>query len=100
MDHVAQALVGYTTLIGGLGGGSKPALVNAAAVEAIGVGVIGVQLEPQARLQERTRHPRRCQAQQPPCRLQCGIHVFADILFNSLELLNGFRSNSHGLVLV
>ena len=44
VHHVAQALVGDTTLIGRLGGRSKPALVNAAAVEAIGIGVIRVQL--------------------------------------------------------
>ena len=56
-----------------------------------------MQLEPLARLQKHLRHPGRCQPQQAAGRLQCGVHMFADILFDRLELLNRFRSNSQSM---
>ena len=56
-----------------------------------------MQLEPLARLQKHPRHPGRRQPQQAAGRLQRGVHMFADILFDRLELLNRFRSNSQSM---
>ena len=57
-DHrVGKALVGRAIVVCGLGRRGEPSLVDAAAVEAEGVRVVGMQLEPQAGLQERARHP-------------------------------------------
>jgi len=81
-DAVAEPLVGHAALIGGLGGRGKPALVNAAAMGAIGVGVVRVQLDAQAGLEEGARNPIRREAQQAAALLQGGFrqgfHVPAD----------------------
>jgi hypothetical protein len=64
-DHrVGKALVRRAIVVCGLGRRGEPSLVDAAAVEAEGVRVVGMQLEPQAGLQERTRHPTRGEPQQ------------------------------------
>ena len=47
-DAVAEALVGDAAFVGGLGGGGEPAFVNAAAVGAVSIGVVGMELEAQA----------------------------------------------------
>ena len=72
-DAVAQALVRHAAFVGGLGGGGEPALVNAAAVGAVGVGVVGMQLDAQAGLEEGARHPGGREAQQAAGVLQRGF---------------------------
>ena len=52
VHHVAQPLIRHSALVGGLGGGAEPTLINAAAIQAVSIGIIRMQLEPQARLQE------------------------------------------------
>src|SRR5207247_7989963 len=47
-DDVAQALVRDAALVGRLGGRGEPPLVNTAAIGAVGVGVVRMELEPQA----------------------------------------------------
>ena len=63
-DHVAEALVGRAVVVRGGSGGGKPPLVDAAAVQAEGVQVVGVQLQALARLEEGARHPAGCEAQE------------------------------------
>jgi hypothetical protein len=52
VDDVAESLVRRAVVVGGGRGRSEPPLVDAAAVEAEGVQVVGVELEPLARLEE------------------------------------------------
>jgi hypothetical protein len=61
---VAQAFVRHAAFVRRLGGGREPALVDAAAVRPVGIGVVRMQLEAQAGLEEGARHPGRRQAQQ------------------------------------
>ena len=61
---VAQPFIRDPAFVGRFGGGSKPALVNAAAIGAVGVGVVRVQLDAQAGLQERAGDPIGCEPQQ------------------------------------
>jgi hypothetical protein len=56
-DAIRKSLVGRAVVVGRFGCRTKPTLVDAAAVEAEGVRVVGVQLDAQPRLQERARHP-------------------------------------------
>ena len=85
-DHaVAQALVRHAAFVGGLGGGGEPALVNAAAVGAVGVDVVRVQLDAQAGLEERARHPGGRQAQQAAGVLQGGFDEGLDVLGDGFE---------------
>jgi len=51
-DTVAEAFVRNTSFISSFRGGSKPALIDAAAVGAVGVGVIRMKFDAQARLEE------------------------------------------------
>jgi len=88
VHHVAQSLVRHAPFVGRLGGGAEPALVDAAAIQPIGVRVVRMQLEPQPRLQERARHPSGREPEQPAGFLEGSVYVFADILFDSLELFN------------
>ena len=78
-DDVAQAFVGRAVVVGGRRGGGEPALVDAAAIEAEGVEVVGMQLEPLARLQERARHPAGGEAQQAAVVLERAFHQGADV---------------------
>src|SRR5208283_1904176 len=70
---VAQALVADAAFVGGLGGGGEPAFVYAPAVGAVGVGIVGVQLDAQAGLEERARDPVGREAQQATGILQGGF---------------------------
>jgi hypothetical protein len=89
-DHaVAEALVGHAALVGRLGGGGEPALVNPAAVGAVGVGVVGMELDAQARLEEGARDPVGREAQQAAGVLQSGFNAGADVLRDGFELCDG-----------
>jgi len=84
-DAIAQAFVGDAAFVGGLGGGGEPAFVNAAAVGAVGVGVVGVELDAQAGLEERAGHPGGREAQQAVSLLQNCFDKGADVLRDGLE---------------
>lgn len=56
-DDVREAFVIGTAFVGGDGGGAEPAFVDAAAAEAVGVGVIGVELDAEAGLKEGAGDP-------------------------------------------
>jgi hypothetical protein len=58
LEHAPrQALVGDAALVGGLGRAREPPLVDAAAVEPVGVVVVGVQPHPLAGVEETPGHP-------------------------------------------
>ena len=78
-----QALIGRAILIGRLGRARKPTLVDAAAIETVGIIIGRVQAQPFAGVQETARHPRRRETQ----------HAFASVegfVQNVGEVL-GFR---------
>ena len=52
-----EPLVGHAALVGGFGGAGEPALVDPAAVEAVGVVVVGVEADPLAGVEKTPRHP-------------------------------------------
>ena len=54
----AEAFVPHAAFVGGFGRAGEPALVDAAAVRAVGVPIVGVQLDPLARDAETTAAPR------------------------------------------
>ena len=56
-EHIAQPLVGRAVVIHSRGGGSEPALVDAAAMGAVSVEIARVELEPAAGLRIDPRHP-------------------------------------------
>ena len=62
--HVAQSLIRHAPFVGGFGRRSEPTFVDTTAVGAIGVGVVRVEFEAEARLEEGAWHPGRSQAQQ------------------------------------
>jgi hypothetical protein len=71
-DHVAKAFIrGRERAVIGLGGRSKPALVDTAAHGAIGIEIAGVKLEALARDAERARHPGGGEAQYAFTLIQC-----------------------------
>jgi hypothetical protein len=86
---VAQAFIVVTAFVGRLGRRSEPALVNAAAVQAVGVGVVRVQLDAQAGLQKRARHPGWRQAEQAAGRREFGFDDAFDVGFDLLEVEHG-----------
>ncbi len=88
---IAQPFVGRAVLVGGRGGGGEPALVDAAAVQAEGVEIVGMELEPLARLQEGARHPARGQAQQPAALGQRGFDDGGDFGFDDFERCDRFH---------
>ena len=57
VDDVTQAFVRRAVVVGGGRGRAEPAFVDAAAVQAEGVEVFRVELEPLARLEEGPGHP-------------------------------------------
>ena len=63
-DDVRETFVGRPVIVRRFGGGSEPALVDAATVETESVEIIRVKLEAFAGLQERARHPARGEAEQ------------------------------------
>src|SRR5690606_14989934 len=56
-DNVGETFVGIAALVGGFGGGAEPAFVDAAAIEAVGVGVVGVKFDAEAGLEEGAGNP-------------------------------------------
>ena len=56
-DDVGETLVFGAAFVGGDGGGAEPALVDATAAEAIGVGVVGVEFDAQAGLEKGAGNP-------------------------------------------
>ena len=83
--HIAQALVGRAIFIGRRRGGAKPAFIDAAAVEAKGVEVVGMQFEPFARLEKGARHPAWGQAEQAAAIFQRGINQRSNFRFDCFE---------------
>ena len=63
----------------------EPALVDAAAVQAVGVEIVGMKLEPLARLEERARHPARREAQQASTLVQGALDKRPKIGINSVQ---------------
>ena len=57
-DDVGEAFVGVAAFVGGFGGGAEPAFVDAAAAESVGVGVVGVEFDAKAGLEEGAGGPR------------------------------------------
>ena len=66
LDHnnVAESLIGSSTGAGGRSRGGKPALVDAAAIQPIGIEVIGMKFETPARPEEHARNPARRKTEQ------------------------------------
>src|SRR5262245_5177363 len=61
-SDVAQPLVGQAAFIGGFGGAGEPAFVNATAISAIGIPIVGMQFDSLAGMQEAARNPCRSQS--------------------------------------
>jgi hypothetical protein len=78
---VAQPFVRRAVFIGGGRGGGEPAFVDAAAVQAEGVEVIGMQFEAFAGLEKGARHPARRQPQQSAALGQGGFEPGARLCF-------------------
>ena len=58
LEHApGKPLVGHTALVGGLRRAGKPTLVDAAAVEAVGVVIVGMEADPLAGMEEAAGHP-------------------------------------------
>jgi len=78
-DYIAQAFVGHASFIGRFGCRSEPALVNPPTIRPVGVGVVRVQLESQAGLEEGARDPIGCEtklaAGPPDFRLRLGLRI-------------------------
>jgi hypothetical protein len=91
---VAEAFIGYAILIGSGSGRGEPALVDAAAIEAEGVKVIGMKLQALAGLKERARHPGGGHAEQAAVVLERAFEKRLDVAADGLE----FSYGSHGLV--
>jgi hypothetical protein len=74
----AKALVPHAAFVGCFGRAGEPALVDAAAVRAVGVPVVGMQPDPLAGVQERPRHPRGRQTQPPLADVERPIQYLGD----------------------
>jgi hypothetical protein len=85
-DAVAQALVRHAAFVGGFGGGSEPTFVNAAAVQAVGVGVVGMKLDAQTGLEKRAWHPVGRQAQQSAGARKFDRHFGGGVRLDDFEL--------------
>jgi hypothetical protein len=64
-NNVAESLIGSSTGAGGRSRGGKPALVDAAAIQPIGIEVIGMKFETPTR-PKRARNPARGKTNNPP----------------------------------
>ncbi len=84
-DDIAQAFVGRAIFVGGGRGGGEPALVDAAAVQAERVKVIGMQLEALAGLEKGARHPARGESQKTAGFCKCGFNQGLNVGFDCLE---------------
>ena len=93
-DGVAEALVVGAALVGGDGGGGEPAFVDAAAVQAVGVGVIGVEFDAEAGLEEGARHPGGGEAEETAGGGELGLNEALRGFFDDLEIEDG--GNGHG----
>ena len=82
---VAEPLVGHAAFVGGFSCGGEPALVNAAAVGAIGVGIVGVELDAQAGLEKGAGDPVGREPQQAAGLLQGRFDAGGDILRDGYE---------------
>jgi hypothetical protein len=89
-DAVAQAFVRHAAFVGGFGGRSEPAFIDAAAIRAVGVRVVGMQLEAQPRLEKRARHPRGREAEQSARARDFGFDSFLNVLLERLEFVDVF----------
>ena len=76
----AEAFVPHAAFVGGFGRAGEPALVDAAAMGAVGVPIVGMQLDPLAGMQKRARHPGRRQPQQSFAGVECPVQQAADII--------------------
>ena len=85
---VAQAFVRRAVVVGGGSGGGEPALVDAAAVQAEGVKIVGMQFEAFAGLEEGARHPAGRQAQQAAGFGEGGFDEAADFFGNRFQVFD------------
>jgi hypothetical protein len=69
-------------------------VVDAAAVQAVGVGVVGMELDAQAGLEERARHPRGRKAEEAAGAGQFGLNLGLGVLLDGLELRDGVHGNA------
>ena len=84
-DDVTQAFVGRAIFIGGGRGGGEPAFVDAAAVQAEGVEIVGMQLEAFARLEEGAGHPAGREAQQAAAVFERALDKGANFFLDRFE---------------
>ncbi len=96
VEHApGETLVGNPALVGRLGRAREPPLVDAAAVETVGVVVVGMEADPLAGVEKAPRHPRR----REPDDALAGIHRVvergADV-FRLGELGGGAASGGGG----
>jgi len=91
-NDIIQTFVPRAAFVRGRRGGGEPAFVDAAAVQAVGVGIIGMQLDAQAGLEERARHPVRREAQQSARAGKFGSDFAAGVLLDGFELGDGVRA--------
>jgi hypothetical protein len=75
VDHVAEAFVVRAVVVAGFRSGREPALVDAAAMRAQGVIIVGMELKALAGHQEGSGHPARGQAEDAFARLDGGLHI-------------------------
>ena len=92
--HIRQAFVRHTALVRRLRRRRKPTLVDAATVRSVSVGVVRMQLQAQAGLQEGTRHPRRRQPQQASRAGQLGLNLGFRGSLDGLQGGNGVHETS------
>ncbi len=84
-DDIAEAFVRRAVFVGRGRGGGEPAFVDAAAIQAVGVEIVGMQLEALARLEERARHPARREPEQAAGGGDLGFDKSGDVLLDRLQ---------------
>ena len=67
------------------------ALVNAATIRPVGIGIIRMKFDAQTRLQKRARNPGRRQAKQPARAGQFSLHLGGSLILDGLQLIDGIH---------
>jgi hypothetical protein len=87
-NDVAEAFVGRAVFVGGGSGGSKPAFVDAAAIETEGIEIVRMKFEAFAGLEERARDPARRKSKQTSGVLQSAFDEAFDVLSDGSQCSN------------
>ena len=88
VNDVAEAFIGRAVIVGADGGGTEPAFIDPAAMEAEGVEVFGVELEAFAGLEEGAGHPAGGESQQAVTGFKRGLGGFPDVAGEGLQFFH------------